>query len=109
MRIAGPMRDRRTDPALPNRCYPPTLTATRITEAARWMRSKDPASVSRRRCRDADLGTRLACLERDGFADDEGDRFGFELSRVTRSGPVVGTMQQAMGVLVSENEEHFCG
>ena len=55
------------------------------------------------------VATRLACVEPDGFADDEGDGLGFKLSRVTRGWSVVGTMQQAVSVLVGENDERLCG
>jgi hypothetical protein len=40
------------------------------------------------------IATRFACVEPDGFTDDEGDGFGFKLSRVTRAWPVVGSVQQ---------------
>ena len=45
--FAQPAHDRRTGWTLRGNRYPPTLTAFRMTDAARWMRSNEPESASR--------------------------------------------------------------
>jgi hypothetical protein len=40
---------------------------------------------------------------------DEGDRFGFELARITRGGTVIAVMKSFMREFVAENHELGCG